>query len=140
MRGDPMLMERTDQVAVAGDAVVALVGRVQALLRNRLEAQEQRLTAARCGQALEFLVLRGRRSALARPPLAKRCERPEQLFRIARVGADVVVPESDRAGGTPRHLAHDFRDWSVAHGAQAVQERDRAVVAPMWAAAGGDRD
>src|SRR5437773_9373352 len=74
------------------------------------------------------------------PPLAERRQCAEQLLRVARVGADVVVPEHDRTGRAPRDLAHDLVDRAVAHGARPIQERDRAVVAPVRAAAGGDRD
>ncbi len=136
---DAAPVERPDQVAVAGDPVVALVGRVEALLGDRFEAQEQRLAPARGRQTLQLRVLRGRRGALARPPLPERSAGPEQRLRVARVGADVVVPEHDRAGGAPRHFAHDGVDRPVAHGARSVQERDRAIVASVGTAAGGDR-
>src|SRR5439155_16930791 len=100
------------------------------------EAHEQRLATAGGSQALELLVPRGGRRALARPPLAERRQRTEQLLRVARIRADVVVPEHDGTGRAVRDLAHDLVDRTVAHGARPVQERDRAVVAPVRAAAG----
>ena len=129
-----------DEPAVVVDAVVRLVRRLEALLRDRLEAQEQRLATAPRRELDELLVARGVGRALARPPLPERSERPEELLRVARVRADVVVPEHDRARRARRDLADDLVDGAVADGPRPVEERDRAVVAAVGTASRRDRD
>ena len=70
-----MAVKVRDETAVVVDAVVRLVRCLKALLRDRLEAQEQRFATAPCRELDEFLVARGVGSALARPPLFERTAR-----------------------------------------------------------------
>ncbi len=116
---------------VVVDAIVRLVRRLEALLRDRLEAQEQRLATAPRRKCDELLVARGVGRALARPPFLERSEGPEELLRVTRIRADVVVPEHDRARRARRDLADDFVDRTVAHRPRTVEERDRTVVAAV---------
>ncbi len=121
---DPVPVKHGDEPAVVVHAVVSLVRGGKALLRDRLEAQEQRLASASCGELDELLVPRRVGGALTRPPLPERRERPEELLRVARPRADVVVPEH----GT------------VPVGPRSIEERDGAVVATVRTAARRDRD
>src|SRR4029453_1881421 len=138
--GDPVAVQEGDEPAVVVDAVVRLVRRLEALLRDRLEAQEQRLAAAPRRELDELLVARGVGSALARPPLSERREGPEELLRVARVRAAVVVPEYDRAVRARGDLTDDLVDGTVSHGPGTVEERDRAIVAAVGTAPRRDRD
>src|SRR4030095_15378973 len=74
------------------------------------------------------------------PPLSERRERPEELLRVARVRADVIVPEHDRARRARGDLADDLVDGTVSHGPGTVEERDRAVVAAVGTTPRRDRD
>src|SRR4030095_16722846 len=74
------------------------------------------------------------------PPLSERREGPEELLRVARVRADVVVPEYDRARRAGGDLADDLVDGTVSHGPGTVEERDRAIVAAVGTAPRRDRD
>src|SRR5262249_55993597 len=78
--------------------------------------------------------------ALTRPPPPQRRECPEERLRVARVRAQVVVPEHDRARRARGDLAHDLVDGAVTDGAGPVEERDRTVVAAVGTAPRRDRD
>jgi len=104
-------VEPLDEGAVAVDAVVRLVGPVEAFLRDRLEPEEQGLAAAPRREVEELLVVGGVERALARPPLPERGERPEEVLGVARVGPDVVVPEDQGARRGARDLGNDLGDW-----------------------------
>jgi len=138
--GHSVAVEALDEGAVAVDAVVRLVGSVEALLRDRLEPEEQGLAATPRRELQELLVPGGVERALARPPLPERGEGPEEVLGVARVGPDVVVPEDDGARRGTGDLGNDLGDRTVANPARAVEERDRAVVAAVGAAARRDRD
>src|SRR5215831_17901492 len=113
VHGDPVPMEHDNEPAVVVDTVVRLVRGGEALLRDGLEAHEQRLASALRRELHELLVTRRGGGALARPPLPERRERPEELLRVARARADVVVPEHNRAGRTRGNLADDLVDGTA---------------------------
>src|SRR6185437_10232079 len=91
--GDSVAMQVRDQPAIVVDAIVSLVCSLKTLLRDRLETQEERLAPTSRRQSYELFVTHGIRRALARPPFSERSKSPEELLRIARVSADVIVPE-----------------------------------------------
>jgi len=137
---DPVAVKVRDDAAVIVDAIVRLVGGIEAVLRDRLQAQKQRLASAPRGEFDELLVACGVRRALAGPPFLERGEGPEEFFRVPRIRADVVVPEHDRASRARRDLPGDFVDRTIAHSPRTVEQRDRTVVAAMGTAARGNGD
>jgi hypothetical protein len=140
MDGDAVAMKMRDESSVIDHSVVRLVRRLEALLRDRLQTQEQRLAAAPRRELDELLIARRVGGALARPPFLERNQRREQLLGITRARADVVVPEDDRARRADRDLADHLVDRTVAHRAWSVEERDGAVVAAVGTAPRRDRD
>src|SRR5438046_2050801 len=79
---DPVAVKVRDETAVVVDAVVRLVRRLEALLRDRLEAQEQSLATAPRRELDELLVPYGVGRALARPPPLERSGGPAESLRI----------------------------------------------------------
>src|SRR5439155_27233541 len=137
---DAIAVQHGDEPAVCIDAVVCLVRRVQALLRDRLEAQEQRLAAAPRRELDELLIARGVGSALAGPPFPERLQRAEEILGVTRVRADVVIPENHGARRARGDLADDLVDGTIPDGRLPVEERDRAVVAAVRTASRRYRD
>lgn len=133
-------MKQGDEAAIVADAIVPLVRGGEARLRDRLQAEEQRLAAALRCERDELLVTRRAGGALAGPPLPQWRERPEELLRVARARADVVVPEHNRACWTRGDFADDLVDGAAPEGPRPVEKRDRAVVAAMRTASRRDRD
>src|SRR5262249_37469241 len=125
--------------AVIVDAVVRLVGPLEALLRDRLETTEQCLATAPGPELDEFFIARRVRRALARPPFPERRKSPKQFLRVARVRTNVVIPEHNRARRARRNLANDFVNGTIAHAPGPVDERDRAVVTTVRTTSSGDR-
>src|SRR5262245_84719 len=131
MDRDAMTVKARNDSMVVVNAVVRLVRRLEAILRDRLEAQEKRLAAAARRKSDQLLVTRGVGRTLTYPPFLQWSQGPEELLRVPRIRSNVVVPEHDRAGRARRDFADDFVNGAVAHRPRAIEERDRTVVAAM---------
>src|SRR5262249_20732379 len=57
----------------------------------------------------------------------------EQLFRVARIRTNVVIPEDDGASWAGRDLPDDLVDGTIAHRPRPIKKRDRTVVTTMRA-------
>ena len=72
MDRDSVAMKVRDESPVVDHAVVRFVRGLEALLRDRFEAEEQRLAAASRRELDELFVARRVGGALARPPFPER--------------------------------------------------------------------
>src|SRR6266853_6961902 len=107
LHGDAVGMKAADDFAVFGGAVVALVGDVEAGLRNRFQAEEEGFASAPSGKGQEFVVERKVGRALAGPPPFQWRNRCEKFLRVGAVCPDVVVPKNQRTPGHPSDFSED---------------------------------
>src|SRR4029453_6850180 len=108
--GDTVTVKARNDSMVVVDPIVRLVRRLEALLRDRLEAQEKRLATAARRTCNQLLVACGVGRALARPPFLERSKGAEELLRVTRIGSHFFVPKNNSAGAGRRDLADNFVD------------------------------
>ena len=133
-------MQVRDQPAIVADAVVPLLVSPGLSCEIDSKPRNSALHPLRAARRYELFVPRGRSPCTGSSTISSAARGPEELLRVARIGADVIVPEHYRACRARRDLAHDLVDRTIAHRARTVEERDRAVVTSMRASARCDGD
>src|SRR5690242_5721511 len=88
-------MDTFDHAGIIVYSIEAFAYLLHAALGNRLEAQEQLLTPARCRNFQKLVIVCSLNRGLAAPPLAVWSYRAKQLLRILLIRGDVVVPKDD---------------------------------------------
>ena len=134
---DPVRVDPRDSLGVGLDDVEGLVGQLQAVRTEGLEAKEEAdASGARRGRE-QALVARAGQGDHRGPPPVRALEGPEKAKRVSAVHEELVVPEREQR----RAEAPDLGDHLL-HGPEAqrggVDLAQVAVAAAMRAPAGRD--